>query len=457
MKSINRFICMALAVLLWVSPAQAQGAARAAALVEAAQFAHYPSYEEEGSLWRVNALSADAMLDRFWAAAKKQRSEMCAFHLAVEGNVQTGVWSPVLKLYYVHGPRPVNARAVSLVAAGMRCDLAASSQQVAHGRIRAEVVTAPLTHQATQALQALAGEENLSLRLLGEEIYTASITLHGKTERDVIQGASLAGLKDGLALLETAGLASYALWDLSAAAWESRYGFAPAFAACPVANTLRGAVVNDPFGMVLPGDSGDAARAAQALLAEYGFLSERESRQFSLQAAQAARRAQRYLGLIETGCVDAPLEAALAAGRSAQEQVVPTLHTLGETAAVALSRFWFARAVSASANEESTCTVHNSDNLLLVADGFIRSLAQRQLHLFMQLEALVIANGQTAFPAELVCQTNQGAQLDTLLLPLAQSRLIVYAEVPAYLAQDPSITWTVQLTADGHNLEFLLQ
>ena len=75
----------------------------------------------------------------------------------------------------------------------------------------------------------------------------------------------------------------------------------------------------------------------------------------------------------------------------------------------------------------------------------------------MQMQASVICNGSYAYEANLVCECSEGTALDTLLLPLAQARLIVYAEVPAQLAQDSSVSWTIQLAADGETLEFELQ
>lgn len=457
MKLTRMILCWLLVTILSLSSAMAQTVERAAQPVDASQFAHYPSFALEEGRWSVNAIQADALLDRFWTAGSRMQVEMCAFHVALEGNAQTGVWTPVLRFYYIDGPKAINARAVSLLADGVRYDLAASSVTVSRDRTSAELITAPLTAEAADALQALAGAQSISVRLLGDAVYTTALNPASETERGQIEAASAAGLAAGFALLEEAGLSAYGLWDLSAQAWESEHGYRPAFACGEVVTTLRGEAVTDAFGMVMTNARGRAAQAARTILTESGFLNERSDTIFTQNASEAAARAQRYLGLIETGCVDAQLEQALAAGRQTVTSAAPQLQALGSTAGVALDRYWFARAVSASAAAQSQYTVHNSDNVFLAADGCIRNLSSRQLHLFMQVQASVICNDTYAFAAEVVCEGSEGAALDTLMLPLAQARVIVYAEVPAYLAQDPEARWTIALTADGQTLEFDLQ
>ena len=457
MKMKRIILCYLLLTILTLSSALAQTVERAAQPVDASQFAHYPSFAQEEDRWSVHAIQADALLDRFWTAGSQAQLEMCIFHPALEGNAQTGVWTPVLRFYYIDGPKAINARAVSLLADGVRYDLAASSTTVSRDRATSELITAPLTAEAAQALTALTEAESIAVRLMGDAIYTVTLDARSQTERGLIEFSSRAGLEAGFALWEEAGLSAYALWDLSAQAWESEHGYRPHFARSEVSAELRGEAVTDAFGMIMTNARGRAAQAARDILTEYGFLNEKTNAIFTQNASEAAARAQRYLGLVETGGVDAQLEQALSAGRQSAAASAPQLQALGSTAGVALDRYWFARAVSASADAQSRKTVHNSDNVFLAADGCIRNLSQRQLHLFMQVQASVICNDTYAFAAEMVCEGSEGTVLDTLLLPLAQARVIVYAEVPAYLAQDPDARWTIELTADGQTLTFDLQ
>ena len=42
-------------------------------------------------------------------------------------------------------------------------------------------------------------------------------------------------------------------------------------------------------------------------------------------------------------------------------------------------------------------------------------------------------------------------------LPLAQARMLVYAEIPAYLSWDDQAEWTLKMTVKGETLEYNLQ
>ncbi len=130
---------------------------------------------------------------------------------------------------------------------------------------------------------------------------------------------------------------------------------------------------------------------------------------------------------------------------------------LGSVAQVPVEPFWFADAVSASANPEAMRSVANKDNVLLAADGLIRNLSAEEMHLFMQLKAKVVYNDAYAYEAELVCECSGGTGLDVRLLPLGEARLVVYAEIPAQLAADAEAQWNIVLEADGEQLVIALQ
>lgn len=213
----------------------------------------------------------------------------------------------------------------------------------------------------------------------------------------------------------------------------------------------------DAFGMVLPGDRTKAAQAARQALSDAGFLNAKTATEFDETASEAARRAQRYLGMIENGCVDAALVSALAAQPVEAAEAAQATENLADVAEIALNRYWFAGAVSATNAADELRTVSNTDNALLAADGFIRNLSQEELRLYMNLEARVIYNDTYAYEAVMLCERDQGTALDTALLPLAQSRLIICAEVPAWLAQDADASWRVEITAGDQTAEYELQ
>ena len=456
-KTMVLLLCLVLCALP-LCHGFAQTATLAAAPVNPVDFEFYPSYSvnEETGRWSVQANQADALMERFWNYGTKYGTALCVFHLAVEGDVRTGVWSPVMRFAYMNG-REMNATAVSILADGVRYDLAASSSFETRGRGKAEIITAPLTADAAQMIEAMMNAQDVRVRLLGDEIYTLRIDRETSAQKRQVEAASMDGLAAGLSLLEEAGLSAYALWDLSADAWESLYGFRPAAACESVTAVMGEEEIDDAFGMIAPADRSAAAKLAQLTLRDSGFLSGAVTETFTHAAADATKRAQQYLGRIPTGCMDVSLMNALVQGRVTEEKNMPELLSLGGAADVILNRWWFAGGVGASCGGDSIRTTANSDNRMLVADGWIRSLSPETMYLFMQMEAQLVYNDTYRYEAEVACECNEGTALDTVLLPMAQARLVAYAEVPAPLAMDEQAQWRMELTLGGETLCFDLQ
>lgn len=453
MKNAVKLLLCTLLCLMMASYACARNVECAGKLVEMESFEHYPSYtcDEETGKWSVQAYQDDALMDRFWEYGMRSSSRMVVFHLAAEGDARTGVWTPVLRFYHIDGGR-INARAVSILVDGRRYDLAASSESVVHKRHTAECITVPLNAQGMQVAYAMQQAEQVTIRLIGDDLHTLKVDRTASSDRQAVEGASLVHLTYGMALLDELGADSYALWDLSAAAWEKEYGYEPAVTVGSVGDTLLDQRMTDAMGMILPDDSTDAAEAAQEKLIEHGFLSGSAYWKLDDKAVEAVLRAQKVLGRVPTGCVDQALLDALALGRAAETAEEPELISLGEGAQLALERYWFADGVSASASDESLRMVINADNTFLAADGSLRNLSAEELHLFMQMEASVFYNGRYAYEAELVCEVSDGAALDTRLLPMAQARLLVFAEIPASLAADEEAEWSISFELNGETL-----
>lgn len=453
MKNAVKMLLCLLMCLMVLSFACAQGVECAGKLVELENLQHYPSYtcDEETGKWSVHAYQADALMDRFWDYGMRSSQRMVVFHLAAEGDARIGVWTPVLRFYHIDGGM-INARAVSILVDGQRYDLAASSQSVSHSRHTAECITVPLNAQGLQVAEAMQQAETVTVRLIGDELYTLTVNRGASSDRQAVEGASLNTLASGMTLLNELGADSYALWDLSAKAWEKEYGYQPAVTVGTVGDTLCDKRLTDRMGMILPDASGEAAVAAQEKLIEHGFLSGTAYWKMTNKGVEAVLRAQKYLGRVPTGCMDAALLAALEEGRCVERADETELLSLGQEAQIGLKRYWFADGVSASANTESLRMVANADHVFLIADGLIRNLGVEELHLFMQAEASVVYNGKYAYEAELVCECSDGTALDTRLLPMAQARLLAYAEIPAALAADETAEWSIAFALGGESL-----
>lgn len=440
-----------------VTGASAQTLSCAADPIELSSLERYPSctVSAETGRWSVRANPADALLDRFWTYAEVNSASLCAFTLEIEGDADTGVWSPVLKIYY-SGSRALNATAVSVAADGVRYDFAASSSEISHAKDSAELISAPLTKEALNAIRAMISAEEVAVRIIGERTYTAELDREATGTRTRIEAASLNALEAGLALLEEAGLSGYDLWDLSAADWKSVHGFVPAYETAEVVAQVGGEEVTDVFGMVESGDQTRAAKAAQQILIDAGFMSGSTSGTYGENSVAAARRAQRWLGRIETGCMDAHLENALLHGTDNELPDESDWQDLGSVQ-LQLNRWWFADGVSAANAPDSLQSASNADNTLVIADGMIRNLAAEDLKLFAHTSAKVIYNGTAAYEASLLCECDGGTRLDMTMLPMAQTRFVVFAEVPGWLAQDAQAKWSLEITAGGETMEYELQ
>lgn len=454
-NTVKLLLCMLLCLMTLTG---AYGAECAGKLVTHENLLRYPSYmcDEKTGKWSVHTYQADALMDRFWDYGMRSSQRMVVFHLAAEGDKHTGVWTPVLRFYHIDGGM-IQARAVSILVDGQRFDLAASSERVAHRQHMAECITVPLNAQGVQVAAAMEKAESVMIRLIGEEEYTVNVERNAKSERYAVEGSSLSVLESGMELLGELGVKSYALWDLSAKAWESEHGYLPAVTQGSVGDMLCEKRLMDKMGMLLPDAGGDAAVAAQEKLIEYGFLNGAAYWKMTVEAENAVLRAQQYLGRVPTGCVDAALLNALEEGHAAEIKAAPAVLLLGEEAEICIDRYWFAGGVSASANAESLRTTANADNAFLIADGFLRNLSVQELHLFMQMEANMVYNGKYAYEAELAVETSGGTELDTHLLPMAQARLLAYVEIPAALAADEDALWSVVFELDGESLTIDLE
>ena len=452
---VKAFLCMLLCLMNLTC---AYGAECAGKLLDHKNLEHYPSYvcDQETGKWSVQPYQADALMDRFWDYGMRSSQRMVVFHLAAEGNARTGVWTPVMHFYHIDGGM-IRARAVSILVDGQRFDLAASSKSVVHKQHTAECITVPLNEQGVQVAAAMAQAENVVIRLLGEEDYTLTVDRKNKSERYAVESAALGVMASGMELLNELGVNSYDLWDLSAQAWEKEYGYLPAVTEGSVTDVLCEKRLTDKLGMVLPDAAGEAAVAAQEKLIEYGFLNGTAYWKMTDEAEEAVLRAQQYLGRVPTGCADAALLDALAEGRKAETKKSPAMQSVGEDAELCVERYWFASGVSASASAESLRTTANADNVFLIADGFLRNLSVQELHLFMQMEANMVYNGKYAYEAELAVETSGGTELDTRLLPMAQARMLAYAEIPAALAADEAAQWSVVFELDGESLTIELK
>ena len=113
--------------------------------------------------------------------------------------------------------------------------------------------------------------------------------------------------------------------------------------------------------------------------------------------------------------------------------------------------------VAAPLGMSSARTAGNSDHALLAADGWIRNLSQDELRLFMDLDARVIYEDGYAFDATVLCERDGRSGLDISMLPMARAQLVIYAEIPAYLAREANASWRIEISAGDELITFELE
>lgn len=453
----RKWIALILAIALCLS----SGAAKAAAQEDQAQavqrvpcaaqafdpaalkgFLNYQMDEETGQ-WSAGADAFEAVLDN---AKRSGVSEACVMQFKWMGNARTGLIQPVLELYYFGGSE-VKAGAISIRVGDLRYDVQIKSEEVKVGGRRAERMWAPLTKGGMALVEALNGADAYSLRLHGKRTRSTDVTrgYKGTDARKKLESASF----ECMGTQSAAPMAGYQLWDLNAAAWQAAHEFTPRVDVVALTQ-LKG------FDMLSPGNSGDKVKALQKQLIEQWFLSGGADSSYGERLRDAVLRAQQHYGLMQTGSADSQLmnclagEAAPGSDDPAQEAPLAALGTVS----LRIDRYWFAHTVEPSEPSPGGRQAHaagNLDNVLAVFEGAIRNDGVAALSLDWQLKGTLLLDGYP-YGCAFLCERDRGSAFDAQLLPQAQSRLIVTAEIPraALDARQMSLV----LEQDGQTLSF---
>lgn len=408
--------------------------------------------------WSARTIQADALLDWFWDDGNKNDSPTVLV-VELEGSAKTGLMTPVLRVYRLLAGEAEPVTAVSVLAGDVRYDFSVVCTVEKNGSKQAAVFSAPLDGESLQLVDALIGCEAVSVRMIGETASTAKITATGKTTKQKIAYAGIEGMDEAKAMLQTAGVYEYDLWDLNAAAWETAHGVAPAFCIGTVNKAIGTVETTDAFGMVVPGATTDAAKAAQQLLIDAGFMAGNVEQSMNKRAVAAVVRAQKHYGLIPSGCMDGMLAQLLAGGAAVQAEAEAAADAtqIGGVIGLRLDRWWVADAVQAMNAETAVRTVANSDNCLIVADGCIENMSGEAIRFMIEARAALVLNGQIRYEAVMVRECSGGTELDTQMMPCEDARVIIYAEVPQQLLESGDAAWTLEVTAGGETAAFALK
>lgn len=416
------------------------------------QMCHVEINRETGD-WTATTYQADAMLDWFWEDGGTKDGPVI-FSVALEGNINTGLMQPVLRVYRMLEKKAQNVHTVSFLIGDMRYDFAVESTTEQSGKKTAEVMTASMTKDSLAFVDAVANAESVRVRLIGDKTTTVAIRNGTGTYRLRMGYASMTGMAQAKAMLQKAGMDAYDLWDLHADMLEGR----KVFQCAAVTNAIGERTTTDAFGMLTPGATGKLAAEAQRLLIEAGFMAGSAESTMNDRATEAVLRAQRHYGLLETGCMDGALAALLVNGKAESAAAdATTMEEIGGVVEATLNRAWTADEIRASRAEQSERSAMNKDCTLVIADGMVKNISDSQIRFVVEVRASLVYNAQVRYEASIVVETNGGTQLDTTMIAQDTARMIVYAEVPQTLADAPDAAWTFEMTAGGETVSFALE
>jgi len=447
----KKLLSLMLAVLLLTGTAGAETISLAAMPADLSPLERYAAWTENEDGWCVYANETAAALSQL---SGEQGTSVGYFYLELGGDRASGVIQPALVFCYA-GPRALNADTASLVIDQTRYDFRTTHETRSLGRLSVEVMRAPLDAAGIRAMRSLLVARTVRVRLLGDGSYTFTPELRDSyvSTRSQIEASSLKGVSAMLAELDKLGVAQYALWDLNAARWKQLYGFEPQMESRALGRGEGGSIaLNNDFEMLAREDSGQSVRQLQELLMQAGYMQGRADGSFGDGTDRAVRAARRYWGLMECGIADRALIDCLAGTGSvyaAEAAAEPELTGLGGVCRACVSRCWFADAFLSEKGDMRVAA--NADNTLFIAEGRVLNTSAEELTFYRQLSA-TLSLGDIAYHCMLVCETDGGARFDTMLLPLGEARMMIYAEIPARIAGAGD--WTLTLTAGSETVTY---
>lgn len=452
-------LCLIMCLLLGVT-----GTALAADITaHLEKYADYTMDELTGE-WKVTSNESRLAWQLLRRCATSYTDSFVFVELELSGNVKTGRITPVLQITYVDAEE-ILPSCVSFVINGVRYDYTVSAVKTTVGYEHAEIIRIPMDENGLAMLREMAAAERVYVKLGGGKA-NCEVTLRTREKYaspvQQVHGLAQVGLTAMLNELDTLDFASYALYDLNAADWKRAGGFESEYQAV----VLQGEdaefplTLDEDFEMLSSGNSGRSVTKLQERLMDLGYLYMTvASGSYYEATATAVRAAQTWYGMLPTGNADAafveklfsddqspalptfdadPAQDAAAVSQDT-EAVLGSAYMVEGKGQFCLNRRWFASSVSSLSESAiyAQRSVTSSDNCFLIADGAFTNLSTAEMSLFSDLTATAVYNGEYRYECQIVCEANGGERFDTVLLPLASARLVIYAEIPATLAGEP--------------------
>lgn len=453
---MKKMLVLLLAVMIFFASAFAQTLPRAQISTDLKKLKLYADWtQNDDGTFAARSQAAAIVKEAFQSRIGTYGSGgLLAFYAELEGNVNTMVFSPVLRILYA-GTGASGIRAVSFAFDGTRYDFAVSGTGSYHGRVRVETLSVLLDEEGCAFLQTLSKATQVNVGLWGNGQYTTAIE-RGAAHMNPRQELATESLK---AVLLPDGAGTPAADAFAQQKWNQYHADADNAVYMETTKIAVSDTADAAFGLLIEGASVTAIRQAQETLIDAGYMFGTAGANVTDDMISAVLRAQRHYGRLQTGYADPALIRAIERKDeivlSEKKTVQPTYTCTADEARFTLNRWWTANAVSTQMSDalrERT----DADNVLVIADGEIQGLRERALALTWETEATLLYNDKYAFPANMYCETNGSTAFSGTLNMLARSRLVVTAEVPAYL-MDEAGSWKLRITVGANQFEFTLE
>lgn len=380
---------------------------------------------------------------------------MLLFNVQVEGNFETGISFPVLRIVYA-GNAPLNVNAVMFHADGEVYTVSAASEVTNSGRFRVETMKAYLGEEGFALVNRLRNADDASVTLLGSDQYTQSCK---KAQFYASQKLEISA--ECLTALELpAGVPDFGNYDLRALsekAFYAKYGKNTKIEKMDTAVDC-GLQLDKTFCLAADGAPGATIKAVQDLLKKNGFMAGTTGMQITADMVNAVKAAQGYYGLDVTGYADARLIQALTENKPVQKNAETDAEKAyahaTERISFSVNEWWLADRVETT-YPGGGVGVSDRDNVFVVFDGVIASTAVKSLSLSWEVKAELVKDGKYAFPCSIYTEVQEGSTFSSTLGVLKEGRLVILCEIPDVISEMDG-EWIVRISEGGNEFELKL-
>ena len=446
---MKRTVALILVMMMCVSASASGIFAASTQLDKAILTQRYGAVIEENGDFSVSSIKAKAIENLFYGKIMTYAAGgMLMFNVQVEGNFETGISYPVLRVMYA-GAASLNANTVMINVDGTVYSARVSSTTTNYGRFRIDTMKAYLTEDGFALVHALKNAAKAEITVLGNDQYiqTAEKTAFYASQKLEISAECLSAMELPLG---TPDFDTYALKALSEKAFSAKYGAGTKVekvnAALKCAYTL-----DKTFGLAADNAPAATIKAVQDLLKKNGFFVGTTGMQMTAEMIAAVKAAQGYYGFDVTGYADANLINALSGNAKmaeikAENPRITYAHG-SDQVSFNVNAWWLADRVETTVPGGGV-SVSDSDNVLLIFDGEIASHALKSLSLSWEIKAEAVKDGKYAFPCTIYTETQEGSVLSTTLGMLREGRMIIVCEIPETVSGMDG-EWTLNVSAGG--------